>query len=128
VRACLTSRGAADHMLGRMADAGDIERIKRGLYGLPGTKAKIAERVAAEIAAKVTARAKAKASISQSPTPGEMREKGRAELSVLRHQEDEPQSPNLPHLPNGGRKVETAPPFLGPPDDILAYLHPERRR
>jgi hypothetical protein len=95
-RASLISRGAADKVLGRMADVGEIERIKRGLYGLPGTKAKIAERAAAEIVAKVTARTKAKASISQSPPPGEMREKGRSELSVLKHQEDEPQSPNLP--------------------------------
>jgi hypothetical protein len=29
-RASLISRGAADKVLGRMADVGDIERIKRG--------------------------------------------------------------------------------------------------
>jgi hypothetical protein len=33
----LTSRGAADKLLLRMAVDEQIEKIKRGLYGLPGT-------------------------------------------------------------------------------------------
>ena len=42
------SRTAADVLLFKMAEAGDIERVKRGLYGLPGTIDKIRARVAAE--------------------------------------------------------------------------------
>jgi len=44
----LRTRNAADILLIKLAQSGDIERIKRGLYGLPGTTAKIKARVAAE--------------------------------------------------------------------------------
>jgi hypothetical protein len=39
----LASRGAADVLLSNMANDGQIERIRRGIYGLPGTTAKIAK-------------------------------------------------------------------------------------
>ncbi len=42
----LTSRGAADVLLSNMAKQGQIERVKRGVYGLPGTNAKIAAKEA----------------------------------------------------------------------------------
>jgi hypothetical protein len=34
----LLNRGAADTLLSRMAEDGEIERLKAGLYGLPGTR------------------------------------------------------------------------------------------
>jgi hypothetical protein len=37
----LASRGAADVLLSNMAKEGQIERVRRGIYGLPGTTAKI---------------------------------------------------------------------------------------
>jgi hypothetical protein len=40
-RASLVSRDAAYQMLGRMSEDGAVERIKQGLYGLPGTKARM---------------------------------------------------------------------------------------
>jgi hypothetical protein len=42
-RAHLASRGAADVLLSSMAGDGQIERVKKGVYGLPGTTAKIAK-------------------------------------------------------------------------------------
>ena len=42
VAAQLRSRNAADNLLFRMTKAGEIERVKRGVYGLPGTVAKLA--------------------------------------------------------------------------------------
>jgi hypothetical protein len=44
----LASRNAADIMIGRMLEDGAIERIKRGLYGLIGTKARMEEAAAAK--------------------------------------------------------------------------------
>ena len=72
-RTSLTSRGAADKLLGRMLEDGDVERLKRGLYALPGA-----------------------APMSQE----EMREKVRSQRIPLKEQEDKMQSPNLPHLPH----------------------------
>jgi hypothetical protein len=37
-RANLASRAAADVLLSNMANDGEIERVERGIYGLPGTK------------------------------------------------------------------------------------------
>jgi AAA domain-containing protein len=68
----LTSRTAADKLLFRMLAEGKIEKIKRGVYGLPGTVSRIQR---------------------------EMREKGRSSRKTFKYQEDEPQSPNHPHLP-----------------------------
>jgi hypothetical protein len=67
----LVSRNAADNLLRRMAKDGDIERIKRGLYGLSG----------------------------QAPeNMREMREKERSGAKPLKEQQDSGQSPNLTHL------------------------------
>jgi hypothetical protein len=38
----LRNRNTADLLLFRMSKAGEIERVKRGFYGLPGTAAKLA--------------------------------------------------------------------------------------
>jgi hypothetical protein len=42
VAAQLPSRSAADTLLFKMGKAGEIERVKRGVYGLPGTLSKLA--------------------------------------------------------------------------------------
>jgi len=42
----LSNRNATDILLFKLAEAGDIERVKRGVYGLPGTTAKIRAKVA----------------------------------------------------------------------------------
>jgi AAA domain/Transcriptional regulator, AbiEi antitoxin len=42
VAAQLSNRKSADTLLHRMAKAGEIERVKRGVYGLVGTSAKLA--------------------------------------------------------------------------------------
>ena len=44
-RASLENRDAAYNLLGRMTQDGDVERIKRGLYGLPGTRAHLSRSV-----------------------------------------------------------------------------------
>jgi hypothetical protein len=41
----LATRGAADVLLSIMARTGQIERVRRGVYGLPGTNAKIAKKL-----------------------------------------------------------------------------------
>jgi hypothetical protein len=71
-RASLTSRGAADKLLGRMHEDGSIVRIKRGLYALPGTAAS---------------------------TMREKREKVRSTPNLAENQSAGSESPNLPHLP-----------------------------
>jgi hypothetical protein len=40
-RAQLPNRNAADLLLGRMVADAEIERVKRGLYGLPGTRSRL---------------------------------------------------------------------------------------
>jgi hypothetical protein len=65
------SRNAADNLLMRMAKDGDVERIKRGLYGLPGHAPK---------------------------NMREMREKERSEPKLLKEQYDNGPSHNLTHL------------------------------
>jgi hypothetical protein len=105
----LVSRTAADKLLLRMEEDGQIERIKRGLYGLPGAM---------------------DAAIGKMR---EKREKGRLETKPLKEQGDNGQSPNLPHLPEdvererSSRAIEPAPPlvapdYLGPPGDDPADL------
>jgi hypothetical protein len=43
IAARLPKRSAADVLLHRMAEKGEIERVKRGFYGLPGTAAKLSD-------------------------------------------------------------------------------------
>jgi hypothetical protein len=71
----LASRGSADVLLGKMAAAGDVERLKRGLYGLPGNRAKLSSARAAKIDKKL-----------------------RSEPKSLKQQEDVTQSYNLSDL------------------------------
>ena len=52
VAAQLRSRNAADNLLFRMTKAGEIERVKRGVYGLPGTVAKLAAKDTGKIGKK----------------------------------------------------------------------------
>jgi hypothetical protein len=52
VAAQLRSRNAADGLLFKMTKAGEIERVKRGVYGLPGTVAKLAAKDTGKIGKK----------------------------------------------------------------------------
>jgi hypothetical protein len=52
VAAQLPSRNAADILLYKMTKAGEIERVKRGVYGLPGTQAKLAAKNTGKIGKK----------------------------------------------------------------------------
>jgi hypothetical protein len=81
----LVSRTAADKLLLRMEEDGQIERIKRGLYGLPGDM---------------------DAAIGKMR---EKREKGRLETKPLKEQGDNGQSPNLPHLPEDVESERSSP-------------------
>jgi hypothetical protein len=49
VAAQLRNRNAADVLLFKMSKAGDVERVKRGVYGLPGTAARLAAKDAGKI-------------------------------------------------------------------------------
>jgi hypothetical protein len=75
-RACLASRNAAYLMLGRMCEDGAVERIKNGLYGLPGTRERMS-------AAKANANGAGKRQID------------RSEPIIPKNQEDNNLSPNL---------------------------------
>ena len=52
VAAALRNRSAADVLLYRMAKAGEIERVKRGVYGLPGTTTRFAAKDTGKIGKK----------------------------------------------------------------------------
>lgn len=56
VAAQLRNRNAADLLLFRMSKAGEIERVKRGVYGLPGTAAKLAAKDTGQIGKKERSR------------------------------------------------------------------------
>jgi hypothetical protein len=94
----LVSRTAADKLLLRMASDGQIEKLKRGFYGLPG---------------------------GSSPTQREKWEKGRIEPKPLKEQKDNGQSPNLPPLPRDLDEGDLPSPEVanGPdPDDYTFHL------
>jgi hypothetical protein len=80
----LTSRTAADKLLARMVAEGQVERIKRGLYGLPSTAARL-------------------------KAMRENREIGRSGRKPLKKQDDEVTSPNLPDLPGVWKNGEKRP-------------------
>jgi hypothetical protein len=67
----LVTRNADDNLLMRMTNDGEVERIKRGLYGLPRLVPKNLH---------------------------EMREKERSELNPLKEERDGSRSHNLAHL------------------------------
>ena len=48
----LRNRNAADILLYKMTKAGEIEWVKRGVYGLPGTVAKLAAKDTGKIGKK----------------------------------------------------------------------------
>jgi AAA domain len=77
----LVSRGAADMLLLRMLKDGQIERIKKGTYGLPGTRGRIVARMSEKVS--------------------EKSEKVRSDPKVLKDQEDKLQSHDLTHLTGG---------------------------
>ena len=58
LRAQLRSRNAADILLYKMTKAGEIEWVKRGVYGLPGTVAKLAAKDTGKIGKKIDWRVK----------------------------------------------------------------------
>lgn len=90
----LVSRTAADKLLLRMVNDGEIKRLKRGFYGLQG--------------------APHSPETPTSPTSREKREKGRLPPKPLKEQKDNCQSPNLPishisHLMRGVGETGRAP-------------------
>jgi hypothetical protein len=87
----LVSRNAADNLLMRMAKDGDVERIKRGLYGLPGHAPK---------------------------NMREMREKERSESKPLKQQQDNGQSLNLTHLTQVLERAASEPPAGSAPKPL----------
>jgi hypothetical protein len=96
--ACLRGRHAADQLLSTMVMSNEIERIKRGLYGLPGTKTKIAAAVEAKVKAK------------KAEKTTEIAEKMRSEPKSLKLQDDGGRSQDLSDVsgdvPVGDRRVD----------------------
>jgi hypothetical protein len=92
----LVTRNAADNLLMRMTNDGDIERIKRGVYGLPGHARK---------------------------NMREVRDKERSEPKPLKEEQDSGRSHNLTHLTHVFERKDPEPPagaaptrhYLGPP-------------
>lgn len=78
----LRSRNAADVLLFRLAEAGEIERVKRGLYGMPGTL----ERIKANVRETVKKRKKERSE----PNPPEAQEDNNlsANLSGQKEEKD----------------------------------------
>jgi hypothetical protein len=70
--ASMVSRGATDKLLFHMLRDGDVTRIRRGIYCLP--------------------------TAAMTKNTGKIGKKVRSELSTLKNQEDNPQSPNLTDL------------------------------
>jgi hypothetical protein len=104
----LVNRNAADALLFRMVKDGDIERIKRGRYCLPGAPEDVPENMR------------------------KMRKKERSEPKLLKEQEDNGQSNDLMHLTQvfNGKKSADPPlateDYLGPlgddPTDLLGDI------
>jgi hypothetical protein len=97
----LVNRNAADALLFRMVKDGDIERIKRGRYCLPGSSEDVPENMR------------------------KMRKKERSGPKPLNEQVDNGQSNDLTHLTQvseGERKLAAAEDYLGPPGDDPADL------
>ena len=100
----LVNRNAADALLFRMVKDGDIERIKRGRYCLPGAPEDVPENMR------------------------KMRKKERSEPKLLKEQEDNGQSNDLMHLTQvfNGKKSADPPlateDYLGPLGDDPADL------
>jgi hypothetical protein len=100
----LVNRNAADALLFRMVKDGDIERIKRGRYCLPGAPEDVPENMR------------------------KMRKKERSEPKLLKEQEDNGQSNDLTHLTQvfNGKKSADPPlateDYLGPLGDDPADL------
>jgi hypothetical protein len=90
----LGSRNNADQMLARMNKDGEIERLKRGVYGLPGTREKIAAKIEAKIAAKTGAKAK----LLTPKNPGQIGQIVRSDDKALKLQQDADLSDNLTDL------------------------------
>ncbi len=125
VGAQLLNRNAADNLLFNMAKAGDVERIKRGLYGLPGTKEKIVAQ------AKVGQRSRPTLTIvPKDEVDAKDAKKLRSDLSPLKSQEDGPDLSNLSDLSVLSGTTPSAPnsPALGPTGDSLDDLDPGTRR
>jgi hypothetical protein len=101
--ASMVSRGATDKLLFNMVRDGEVARVKRGVYALPG--------------------------IALSKNTGKKGKKVRSELSTLKNQEDKPSSPDLTALTvcsehsseksEVAARVETTT-IMAEPDDGLA--------
>jgi hypothetical protein len=93
----LVSRNAADSLLFDMLKDGEIERVKRGVYGLPGTLAKL---------------------------DGKIGKKARSGLTPWKDHEDMPRSVDLADLADGAQETRRHP---GAPDRTDSRLTPSQR-
>jgi hypothetical protein len=93
----LVSRNAADSLLFDMRNEGEIERVGRGVYGLPGTLAKLHSKIG---------------------------KKARSGLTPLKDQEDMPRSVDLADLADGAQETRRHP---GAPDRTESRLTPSQR-
>jgi hypothetical protein len=93
----LVSRNAADSLLFDMLKVGEVERVKRGVYGLPGTLAKL---------------------------HGKIGKKTRSGLTPLKDYEDMPRSVDLADLTNGAQETRRHP---SAPDRTDSRLTPSQR-
>jgi hypothetical protein len=92
----LRGRNAADLLLSRMVQDGEIERIKRGLYGLNGTRANL--------------------SVEK---PRQKRQKDRTNLKPLKSQSDNQRSVDLSDLSHPSAVTDSTPFSGATPADAL---------
>jgi hypothetical protein len=103
----LRSRSAADFLLFKLAEAGDIERVKRGLYGMPGTRARMAAAAEAKAAAKIERGRKIAKKLRSTPNNSENQGDSNLSGNLSDSEPAKIVSPNLSDLSgaDGGTKI-----------------------
>jgi hypothetical protein len=94
----LRSRNVAGFLLFKLAEAGDIERIKRGLYGMPGTRARMAAEAEARAAAKTGRGAKIAKKLRSAPNTSENQKDSNLSGNLSGSEPTKIVSPNLSDL------------------------------
>jgi hypothetical protein len=93
----LRGRNAADLLLSRMVQDGEIERVKRGIYGLNGTRANLS-----------------------GEKPRQKRQKDRTNLKPLKSQSDNQRSVDLSDLSQPSAATDSGPLSEATPEDAVA--------
>jgi hypothetical protein len=93
----LRGRNAADLLLSRMVQDGEIERVKRGIYGLNGTRANLS-----------------------AEKPRQKRQKDRTNLKPLKSQSDNQRSVDLSDLSQPSAATDSGPFSEATPEDAVA--------